>query len=367
MKGKLDLYCIFIASRHFETIEDHINLIKTTKRFQFNITKFHYNPISLTKTTRKFFTHLQTLYLYNEEDDIFENDEQIIKREFHYPVNYTFAFEQQQNGNECKIIKYTKEDHEYYNNLMKQSQIHENSVNDIDYFHDQLPNNIHIVDDKCFYTNTSLQSLQLPNSITSLSKQSFRDCYFLSSLTLSTNLKSIGEECFMNCISLKSLSIPKSTTSIETNAFCNCLQLSQLTLCENIKRFGLLCFCSCECLTSLHIPSHWSLHGERIFTNEKELISFEISGNIQMINNKKVSIIDHLTSYTVNSTVTSIGKECFVNCYFLKSLNISSNVKTIDENAISYCPQLTSLSLPKYLSCLKLNIRECDKLLFHYY
>ena len=74
----MDQYTMFISSRWFETIDDHINLILSTRRFKENMTKFHYNPISLTPITREFFTHLQTLYLYSKEDCRFDNDERII-------------------------------------------------------------------------------------------------------------------------------------------------------------------------------------------------------------------------------------------------------------------------------------------------
>ena len=52
-KGQLTNYCLFIASRWFETIEDFINVEKGCKRFLGNTTKFFYNPIPLTEQTRK--------------------------------------------------------------------------------------------------------------------------------------------------------------------------------------------------------------------------------------------------------------------------------------------------------------------------
>ena len=79
--GTVDNYTIFITSRHFETIEDFINLELCTSKFYGNMTKFFYNPISLTKSTRKFFDHLKTLYIYSKDDNLFENDEKIIARE----------------------------------------------------------------------------------------------------------------------------------------------------------------------------------------------------------------------------------------------------------------------------------------------
>ena len=43
----MDQYTMFIASRWFDSIEDHINLVFGVKRFNQNMTKFHYNGISM--------------------------------------------------------------------------------------------------------------------------------------------------------------------------------------------------------------------------------------------------------------------------------------------------------------------------------
>ena len=56
---KLDNYCLFIASRYFETLEDHINLTFTTKRMRGNMEKYHYNPISVNSNTYKYFLMLK--------------------------------------------------------------------------------------------------------------------------------------------------------------------------------------------------------------------------------------------------------------------------------------------------------------------
>ena len=69
-KGKLDLYCIFISSRYFEDINDYINLELSHPRFQGNLTKFFYNPISLTPQTFHFFPMLRTLHLYTGSSKI---------------------------------------------------------------------------------------------------------------------------------------------------------------------------------------------------------------------------------------------------------------------------------------------------------
>ena len=67
----LDNYTVFLSSMWLETIEDHFNLIQLSKRYEFNMTKFFYNPIPLTFKTREFFPYLRTLYVYSLEEIYF--------------------------------------------------------------------------------------------------------------------------------------------------------------------------------------------------------------------------------------------------------------------------------------------------------
>ena len=50
--------------------------------------KFFFNPLPLNKVTREFFPYLQTLYRYSRDDNLFEDDERIIKREIQYIPYY---------------------------------------------------------------------------------------------------------------------------------------------------------------------------------------------------------------------------------------------------------------------------------------
>ena len=68
---QLDNYCLFISSKYFETIQDHINLIQISKRMKLNMEKFHYNPISLTKKIVSFFPNVETQHIYKPKDEYF--------------------------------------------------------------------------------------------------------------------------------------------------------------------------------------------------------------------------------------------------------------------------------------------------------
>ena len=78
---QLDNYCLFLTSKWFSTIKDHIHFIQTCKRLEFNITKFHYNQLPLNERTRELFPNIQTLFVYSKQDNQFINDQRILARE----------------------------------------------------------------------------------------------------------------------------------------------------------------------------------------------------------------------------------------------------------------------------------------------
>ena len=69
---ELNNYCIFIASRYLNSIDDHKNLSMVCKRLRCNTDKFHYNPVSVNDITMKFFPNTESLHLYEYSDDYLE-------------------------------------------------------------------------------------------------------------------------------------------------------------------------------------------------------------------------------------------------------------------------------------------------------
>ena len=86
-----DNYCIFIAARHFNSIDDFINLQMVIKRFRGTLEKFHYNPITLTNKTLPFFPNVQTYHLYFKHD-AFLKPQRLCKYVVWYRVDYNEIF-----------------------------------------------------------------------------------------------------------------------------------------------------------------------------------------------------------------------------------------------------------------------------------
>ncbi|MBR1751891.1 MAG: leucine-rich repeat domain-containing protein, partial [Ruminococcus sp.] len=82
-----------------------------------------------------------------------------------------------------------------------------------------IPNSITSIGDRAFYQCTSLTSITIPNSVTSIGAYAFEYCTSLTSITIPNSVTSIGEYAFRGCTNLKSITIPDSVTSIGEYAF----------------------------------------------------------------------------------------------------------------------------------------------------
>lgn len=71
----------------------------------------------------------------------------------------------------------------------------------------------------------SLNSIEIPNSVTSIGKYAFYNCFALKSVRIPDTIYTIKKEAFYACRELTSLTIPKHVTSISDGAFNECKAL----------------------------------------------------------------------------------------------------------------------------------------------
>ena len=100
-----------------------------------------------------------------------------------------------------------------------------------------------------------------------IASRAFRDCYSLESLTIPNSVTSIGDSAFSECIRLTSLTIPNSVTSIGHSAFYDCNSLESLTIPYSVTSIGISVFCFCNSLTSLTIPDSVTSIGHSAFSD----------------------------------------------------------------------------------------------------
>ena len=159
-------------------------------------------------------------------------------------------------------------------------------------------------------TVTSLTAEDLAGA-TKLKYDAFYKCEDLESITIPNSVTSIGEYAFAGCSKLASITIPNSVTSISGYAFKGCSRLKSAILPSGIKYIAIAMFLDCTNLESITIPNSVTGFGEYAFSN-----------------------CSKLTSITIPNSVTSIDMFAFTYCYSLKSITIPASVKNIGAYAL---------------------------------
>ena len=131
----------------------------------------------------------------------------------------------------------------------------------------------------------TLQTITIPNSVTSIGDDAFECCTSLTSVTIGNNLTSIGLRAFANCSSLISVTIPNSVTSIGEYAFSGCTGLTSVTISNSVTRIEYGTFQHCSGLTTITLPNSITSIGEYAFFGCSGLTSVKIPNSVTSMEN----------------------------------------------------------------------------------
>ena len=150
-----------------------------------------------------------------------------------------------------------------------------------------IPNSVTSIGSYAFYWCNGLTSITIPNSVTSIGNRAFYSCYGLTSInvdsgnpsytslngvlfnkgkteliicprgkegsyTIPNSVSSIGDDAFRDCDALTSITIPNSVTSIGDDAFCLCDGLTSVTIGNGVTSIGDDAFYYCDALTEIY-------------------------------------------------------------------------------------------------------------------
>ena len=103
-----------------------------------------------------------------------------------------------------------------------------------------------------FQSKSSIQSLVIPEGITTIEDYAFAQCVQMTTLSLPSTLEEIGTGAFIQC-GITTLTIPttEKLTKIGDRAFEKCNNLETVTIPGNIKTVGMAAFFGCAGLKEI--------------------------------------------------------------------------------------------------------------------
>lgn len=202
-----------------------------------------------------------------------------------------------------------------------------------------LPNSVETIGSFSF-NETGLTRITIPEKVTTL-YYCFYGCKKLQTVVLPDGLTSIGDYTFKNCTSLTDITIPNGVTLIGNQAFYGCTSLTIITIPDSVTSIGSYAFNMCTGLTSITIPAGVTVITDSMIRGCTSLASVTILGAITSIG--QYALADSaITSFVIPDTVTIVALGAFYGCSKMTSVTIGSGVQKIGKTAFTACSKLTS-------------------------
>ena len=177
----------------------------------------------------------------------------------------------------------------------------------------------------------------------------FSECKSLKYVVLPKTIKKIDRFAFKRCDKMETLSMPNSVTSIGEEAFNECKNLQNITLPTELLIIDRFAFSNCHSLPSLEIPNKVREIQMRAFGNCKSLKVAKLPNSLKTMDEQAYSE-SGIAEVTIPGSLTDIPGNCFSNCYSLKTVSLSEGLKRIHYGAFSTCTKMNAnLELPASL------------------
>lgn len=202
--------------------------------------------------------------------------------------------------------------------------------------------------DLVFEDMICLETLVIPDSVTSIGIGAFSNCTSLKSITLSKNVSDIGHRAFNNCKSLLSIEIPNCVKSIGNAAFIDCTSLNSIVIPESVTSIGPSAFSGCTNLTNVVINGQITVIEKETFLNCASLETVIINSNLITIDEYAFSGCKSLKNVSINS-IDTIEQYSFIGCDSLQAVDFLGNVNVVKDYAFKGCKSISTLDLQNTL------------------
>lgn len=193
-----------------------------------------------------------------------------------------------------------------------------------------IPNTVSTIGKKTFYSCDGLLSVKLPQSLTLIGDDAFRYCSFMKNLKFPENVREIGEAAFYGCYSAfenNALVLPKQLQVIGNQAFSGC-DLRTIIWNEDLNHIGTWAFCYNN-FEEITIPGSVASSGFRSFQSCKLLKKVELLEGVTNVSQWCFMACDNLSKVILPSSLKEIASEPFDGCILLKDVYVKAIVPPV--------------------------------------
>ena len=294
-----------------------------------------------------------------------------------------------QSGHHCKDVTVTF----YYVN----GEIAANILNSQYVSHIVVNDNIHALGEKAFFNMPVLESISLPDTISSVGANVFANpgkkvmatfrgvdgtidasvydgkisgiCYlyiedgikkigknaFANSDTVLgveiVNTDTIDDYAFSNCPAIKQLYID-SVVNINDYAFYNDIAIDDIVINQDLVNIGSHAFDSCKLISKVKLPNTVRNIGAYAFYDCNSMKSINIPVGVDIINEYTFFGCASLLSVDLPNTVKSIGDYAYYGCVLVNDLSLGNAVESIGAYAFYNCNKVKEILLPDSLKSI---------------
>ena len=206
-----------------------------------------------------------------------------------------------------------------------------------------IPSTVKRIEQNAFKNNTTLENVIIQErngeGVEYIGANAFYGCSNLQTINLPDTITTIGESCFRSCAKLDNVKLPNNLTTLNPYTFDGCTNLKNLELSKALLTLGVQSLMN-TALTTLKLPSNLNNIGiaaisistlQEIDTSENNY--FEFKNGVLYSKDIKILImaLSNVTSINMENSVETIQGFAFSNCSRLLNINLTENVKSIGE------------------------------------
>ena len=208
-----------------------------------------------------------------------------------------------------------------------------------------IPESVERIGSMAFWGDTALAEVNIPASVKTIDEGAFLYCSGLKKATLAEGLEELGVSAFAYS-GLESVVLPESVTTLGNYTFQACHELKSAQLPSAVTSIPYQMFADCDALASVNIPENVNYIGAMAFDGTA-IGSVVIPAGVEAIYNSTFRNCKNLEEVELSENLTEIGTQAFNGCESLAKVTFKTVVPPttemdafdgIAEGAIGVCP-----------------------------